>query len=149
MTTMTTTLEETYPLTIDFTQSTEKMIEAGRYDWVHKQFKNIFPVSGEGTIECEVGIFYPQRGISSENAIELIKNDGHNQWEPAQVQHLLAFGASYPDELKKFPVVALGSIVKAYGVDYVPCIMLYRKLHLGWFIDGWRCYYRFLAVRRK
>jgi hypothetical protein len=141
-------------LTVDYSKSLEQMIEAGSYDWKNDSLtaKN-FPVKGEGIVEYEARMFHSNRSISSEDAIALIKKeDEQNPWEPAQTEHLLAFGAAYPDEQRKYPIIALGSVGEFDGHRYVPYLCgggSERLLNLYWFDGGWSSFDRFLAVRKK
>lgn len=141
-------------LTVDYGLTLEQMIAVGNYDWKNDDLTDKrFPIKGDGVQEFEACLIHPNRSISSEDCIQLIKDtDKTNPWEPAQTEHLLAFGAKYPEEQRKFPIIALGSVGEVDGNRGVPCLDedgSKRGLHLPWFGGGWRARCRFLAVRKK
>jgi hypothetical protein len=135
-------------LVVDYGLSLEQMIVTGHYDWVNDSIAaERFPIVGEGKMELEVQLFHFDQSISSEEAVRLIRKDG---FEPAKIEHLLAFGATYPEMQRKFPIVGFGSSCMVYGERYVP--VLYggdsvRSLRLSYWDGDWRDFYRFLAVR--
>lgn len=140
-------------LSIDYTKSLEEMIAAGNYDWKDEKLTaKRFPIVGEGIVEYEFRYFHFNRGVSSETAVDLIKKeDSENPWEPAEPEHLLAFGENFPKEQLKFPIVALGSVGKVGGERSVPCLDRRgseRHLGLYWFGLDRGGSYRFLAVRK-
>lgn len=111
-------------LVIDYSLTLEDMIVAGRYDWVNNDITATrFPVKGEGTAEYEAKLFDFDRSISSEAAVRKIRAaDRANPWEPARIEHLLAFGAKHPDEECRYPIVALGSVCVIRSDCYIPCV---------------------------
>lgn len=141
-------------LTVDYGLTLEQMIAAGNYDWKNDDLTDKrFPIKGEGVQEFEACLIHPNRSISSEDCIQLIKDaDKTNPWQPAETEHLLAFGAKYPEEQRKFPIIALGSVGKVVGARYVPYLRKggsERDLDVDWFDGGWSADCRFLAVRKK
>jgi hypothetical protein len=140
-------------ITIDYGKSLEVMIAAGKYDWVNPNItpKN-FPITATGIVQFEPKIFHFDRHISSEDAVEAIKADDRgNPWEPAKIEHLLAYGATYPEDQRQYPIVGLGSVAEVGGRRFVPYLSRRgtgRGLDLDWWDDGWRGNCRFLAVRK-
>lgn len=143
-------LYDVFRLMVDYGQSLEQMIDAGRYDYANNDITTKrFPIKGEGKVEFEGRYFHFNRTTSSKNAIAAMKEAG---WEPANIEHLLVLGEKYPDEQRKFPIIGLGSVAEVRGNRSVP--YLYRDgsgrgLNLYWFDDDWDGYCRFLAVRNK
>jgi len=135
-------------LVIDYGMSLEQMISAGNYDWKNSDLTaSRFPVDGSGIVECEYKLSHFDRSVSSNEAVRLITIDG---WQPGKIEHLLAFGAANPDEQRKFPIVALGSVAEMGGLRDVAFLRggdAGRRLGLGWWGGGWDGVYRFLAVR--
>lgn len=135
-------------LTLDYGMSLEQMIAAGQYDWMNSDItKERFPIVGSGVVEFECKLFHFDRNVSSEEATRLIIADG---WQPAKIEHLLAFGAAKPEEQRKYPIIALGSVAEFADGRCVSCLCrdgAKRRLHLGWRHGGWGGDYRFLAVR--
>jgi len=70
---------------------------------------------------------------------------------PALYEELLGFAEKYPDEQRKYPIVALGSETDVSGGRHVACLWDDdggRCLGLHWVGYGWCGYCRFLAVRK-
>lgn len=140
-------------LPIDYSKSLEQMIAAVNYDWKNDELTaKRFPIVGEGVVEYEFRYFHFNRNVSSETAVDLIKReDVENPWYPAKLEHLLAFGENFPEEQRKFPIVALGSVGLVLGDRNVPCLHLdgsERSLYLLWWDGDWLGLYRFLAFRK-
>ena len=135
-------------LTIDYGMSLTDMIDAGGYDWTNSDVTaKRFPVSGSGKVEISAELVHFDRNITSDDAVKGMVKRG---LRPATFAELLAFGAKYPEDQRKFPVVALGSSAEVHGNLSVPCLYgsdAERSLHLGWCDGGWRGHFRFLAVR--
>lgn len=140
---------------IDYRKSLGAMIADGNYDWVNpditaKRFPTI------ATYICpqfETKLFHINRYTSAEDAVTAIKNDDpQNPWEPAKIEHLLAFGAKYPEEQRQHTIIALGSVAEVVGSRFVPFLDGYdgakRYLALDWWGGAWIGAFRFLAVRK-
>ena len=142
-------IPESITLSVDYSHSLDQMIAAGNYDWTNSDITaKRFPVQGEGIERFEAKVFHFDRTMSSEAAVDAIKAAG---FEPGKTEHLLAFGEKYPEEQRKYPIIALGSVALVDGHRCAPCLFRHdaeRYLHLFWWDDDWRGYYRFLAVRK-
>jgi hypothetical protein len=141
---------QTFFFEVDYAQSLEEMIAAGRYDWVNGSLNaKLFPVVGKGAVEFEAVLFHFGKGISSDAAKKQIEAAGY---EVGKIEHILSFGANYPDEQRKFPIVGLGSVAEI-GVDrLVPCLDRggsKRGLNRTWWGSTWPAHCRFLGVRKK
>ena len=138
-----------FKIAVNYCMSLKDMVSAGKYDEANSDIndKN-FPIEKHGHEEIESQLIHFDRNISSEDAIkELDKMD----LRPANLAELLAFGAKYPDEQRKFPIVALGSVWRPVHARYVAYLWSgsgSRELGLSWFDDDWHANYRFLAVRK-
>ncbi len=70
---------------------------------------------------------------------------------PATLPELLAFGAQFPDEQRKYPIVALGSAWKYFeGCNFVPALVGQdNERRLSLYFDDcftkWNSAYRFLV----
>lgn len=137
-------------LIVDYDQTLEQMIVAGRYDWKNDDITaKRFPIEGKGTVEFEAVLFHFDKDISSETAKKQIEEAGY---EVGKIEHILSFGANYPEEQRKFPIVGLGSVGEVYGDRDVPYLRGFdsgRYLNLGWWGLGWNAGFRFLGVRKK
>lgn len=140
-------------ITIDHGMSLDDMIAAGKYDWHNRNITDAkFLFEGTGIVRFEPKVFHFNRFITSQDAIRAIKAaDRQNPWEPAKIEHLLAFGATHPEEQRGGPVIGLGSVAGVDGDRHVPFLDrndARRGLDLIWWDGGWDGDYRFLAVRK-
>ncbi|MCX6819809.1 MAG: hypothetical protein NT019_00760 [Candidatus Adlerbacteria bacterium] len=143
---------DTFTLDVDYGRTLEDMVAFGRYDWTNSDITaKRFPLKGAGmgkvTVYAEARLFHFDRDISSEKVVEAMKAEG---WEPALIEHLLAFGEKYPEEQRKYPIIGLGSVAQIGDFRYVPCLGRFgrgRNLRLRWWGRGWYGGCRFLAVR--
>ena len=146
----------TFKLTVDCSQSLKQMIQAGKYDWVNDDItaKHFPPPAGgqggKGKVEAVFELAHFNKYISSEDAIAELKKQG---FRPAKIEELLAFGEKYPEEQRKYPIVALGSVWQDWSgyrrVASLWCAGSSRGLGLLWFERGWDGGYRFLVVRES
>lgn len=134
---------------VDCGMTLDQMIAAGSYDWTNSDITaKRFLLSGTGKVAFEPKIFHFDRDISSENAIKEMEKDG---FRPAKIEELLAYGAILPDEQRKHPIIALGSVTEVGGGRYVPCLDSFdseRDLDLDWWSSDWSGRCRFLGVRK-
>ncbi|EKE20895.1 MAG: hypothetical protein ACD_7C00442G0003, partial [uncultured bacterium] len=106
MTTTTPTIQtsETFNITVDYSKSREQMVADGQYGGGDENaYVRSYSIEGSGTISCEACYLYFDCDISLEDAIREIKQAG---WSPAKIEHLLSFGATYPEEQRRFEIVA-------------------------------------------
>ncbi|MDE2071576.1 MAG: hypothetical protein KGI70_02490 [Patescibacteria group bacterium] len=142
-------LPESITFSVDYGRSLDQMVAAGNYDWKNDNITaKKFSVVGNGIEQFEVKVFHFDRTMSSEAAVEAIKAAG---FEPGKIEHLLSFGEKYPEEQRKYPITALGSVARVGGYRHVPYLYRYdaeRRLGLFWWVNGWNGRCRFLAVRK-
>lgn len=128
-----------------------------QFDWVNDDFAKakFEPIDGcPGTsIEMrEVEFVYVHLDRDASDADVLAEHERQGV-RPATLPELLAFAAKYPDEQRKFPIVARGSVsvLSGYrGVAYLNSDDRERNLNLNWIDDNdWNRNYRFLAVRNS
>ena len=138
-------------IAVDYGESLQDMIAAGKYDWKKSIITaERFPIVGEGTQQFEAILFHFGPNTSSENAVEAIKSMASNPWKPGRIEHILAFGAKHPEEQRKYPIIGLGSVAKIDGHHRVPYLSRHgtgRALDLHWWNNIWDGDRRFLAVR--
>ena len=139
---------EPFCLTVEYS-SLETMIASGQYDWRNSEITPArFPVTGTDKVALEARYFHFNHAISSEKAAEEMEAAG---WEPARIEHLLALGTTHPEEQRKHPIVALGSVAEVGGDRRVPVLDgdgAERYLFLSGWDGDWDPPYRFLAVRK-
>jgi hypothetical protein len=140
-------------ISVDYGRSLDQMIAAGNYDWKNDNITaKKFPVVGEGIVQYEAKLFHFDRTTQSQANVDAIKaDDPANPWEPGKIEHLLSFGEKYPEEQRKYPIIALGSVAGVNGDRSVPYLYRYdarRSLYLYWWGSDWYGSCRFLAVRK-
>jgi hypothetical protein len=121
--------DATYPVTIDYSQSIERMIEDGRYDSISTSItSDNFPLKGSGKVKHDLLLvqFDPllfedaHVGEQSDYILELLDKRG---LKPAMIEDLLAFGTEYGSFHKEFDIVCLGSVWhKKESNCYVPVL---------------------------
>jgi hypothetical protein len=128
--------------------SLREMVEAGHYDWVNDDITaERFPIKGSGSVETSFELVHFNRNIESDEAVKEMAKRG---LRPADLAELLAFGAAFPEEQRKYPIVELGSVARIGGSRYVACLYRddsRRSLSLLRWGGSWDADYRFLAVR--
>ena len=94
-------------ITIDYGKPLQGMIADGKYDWVNPNITSEkFSITAGGIVQFEPKIFHFDRYMSSEDAVAAIKaDDRQNSWEPAKIEHLLAYGAKNPEEQRDYRLI--------------------------------------------
>ena len=139
-----------YSVAVDYGKSVEEMVSSGNYDWKNDDINSRnFPVKGEGMVNVNLELVHLDKSVGSEEVLAYLEANG---MRPATVEELLAFGATYPEIQREFPIICLGSSwVDPDGGRVVPYLSgsgSRRGLSLYWFGDDWRGRCRFLAVRK-
>ncbi|MFH1611227.1 MAG: hypothetical protein ABIA83_01350 [Patescibacteria group bacterium] len=139
-----------YTVTVDYGNTIEQMVMAGRYDWHNDDINSgNFQVNGTGVVTTTLELVHLGRKASARQALTHMEA---NDLRPGEIEELLAFGATYPEMQRQFPIICLGSSwVNRHGSRRAPYLDGYdsrRRLNLDWYGSGWgeRC--RFLAVRK-
>ena len=140
----------TSPVTISYQVGLVEMIKLGKYDWTNEDInpKN-FPLEGTGEVNVELVLVHIGENVSSDEARARIIDQ---ELGISPIEHLLMFGAKNPELQRKFPIVALGSVmVFADGYRCVPFLggsAGGRGLGLSGEGGGWDDGCRFLAFRK-
>ena len=96
-----------YPVTVDYRKTVKEMVLAGRYDWKNDDINSEnFPVSGEWAVSVNLELVHINKSVDSEGVLDYLEENG---MRPATVEELLAFGATYPEIQREFPIICLGS----------------------------------------
>lgn len=141
--------ETTYRVTVDYTQSLDAMLAAGRFDWEVEAFDpKSFPVTGDGQADVEILLYHPNRDAYYQDVLAELEYLG---LRPATLAELLALAATFPDLQREYTIVALGS-VGPNELDHPsrPCIRTHgndRVLQLG-HVGSTCSDNRYAAVRR-
>lgn len=125
----------------------EDQMKAGHYDW-----RDIlvtaekFPEPSRGTPINELRTFNFGRDVDLSEIPGLMAADGY---EPADPIELLNYGAKYPEEQRKHPIVALGAVYVAPDNNrFVVEIRRRgkaRSIALRGYVSRWSDHYHFLA----
>lgn len=139
-----------YTVTVDYSQTVEQLVRAGRYDWANNSITSRnFPSRERDQARLDIFLVSFDRNISSEDAIKAMEEQG---LRPATLKELLALGAAHPNLQRENPIVALGLTWRyPHGHLGVPCLSgggSGRFLNLSWFEGDWLPYWRFAAVRK-
>jgi len=135
-------------IVVDYGQSLEAMIAAGAFDWKNSDITaKRFPLKGKGRVEFEWKLVHPDEELESDDAKTRVEKDG---WQVGGIEHLLAFWAKFPEKQRKYPIIALGSVVGVDGGRRVAGLFggSCRDLDLGWWGSRWLRRCRFLVVRK-
>ncbi len=125
-------LNPNYPITIDYSLGLDQMIERGNYEDTDSDIIKFFFIEGEGKINVDLEIIAFDKNLTTAEILTGLEAQG---LVPARLEHLLAFGAAYPEEQLEVHLIALGSSwVDSGGDRSVP--------YLGWNGHG-----RFLSLR--
>lgn len=143
---------DTFKVVVNYGKTLAEMIQFGKYGWVNDDINDRnFPIQRSGQHEVELALVHLNRDATTKEVLAHLDSNG---LKAAGIEHLLAFGATYPEIQKEFPVVALGSAwVDDDGDRRYPCLDFdddERELRLYW-DDGdvhWLGHCRFLALRK-
>jgi hypothetical protein len=113
--------EEIYSGIVNYDLTFAQMIQAGNYGWTNDDIvPEHFTIVGVGQEECRFVPVHLNRAATTEEALEEIAQRG---LIPAKIEHLLSFGAKYPEKQREFAIVELGSVwVGSFGCRSVACL---------------------------
>lgn len=143
--------ENCYKVVVNHGQSLKEMIAAGKYDYVNSDITaDNFPIQlqGSGQQSIVIELVHFGRDMESEAVLKEFEARG---LRAATFPELLAFGSTYPEKQREFPIVALGSMRLVHDDRYIPYLdrwLAKRGLNLNWFVDRWHPRCRFAAVRK-
>jgi hypothetical protein len=144
------TFSQTFPVTVNYDRTIEKMVTSGKYDWSNPNINSKrFPIGAKGRVEVNIELVHFNYPITSD---EVLRNLDRQGLRPATLPEILAFGATYPEMQREFPIVALGSVWRDQNGDrHVAYLCDYsgnRKVFLCWSGGRWHGLFRFAAVRK-
>lgn len=143
--------QKTYKVVVDYGKSLTEMISLGKYDRLDSLIKDkYFPILGVGTQEVELVMVHLNKDATTKEVLKHLYNNG---LEAAEIEHLLAFGAAYPDVQREFPIVVLGSGWVDDSAFNYPCLDFHDGVRRVWLTlsvdDGrWNDDCGFLALRK-
>ncbi|MBU2566378.1 hypothetical protein KKG46_02340 [Patescibacteria group bacterium] len=141
-----------FELVVDYDMSFDEMEAAGHYAYVSEGVtKATFPIFKpcSGTVAYEARLFCFNDYLSGDEARKRIEEEGYY---PAEIQHLLAFGAAYPEAQLECVIYALGTLWKENEEAVSACLRLTqgsKDRELAYMLDNkYLRWVHFLAVRR-
>ena len=144
--------EGLFPTKVNYDLSIESLIAQGKYDWKNDSITSQnFQTTRKGEATINLEPVHLNQFLTSDEVIAELKKKG---LRPAEPHELLSFGIQYPEEQRKYPIVALGSVWRFWHGDRdVPFLwsddVVVRRLYLLYFDFRWREDFRFLAVRES
>lgn len=142
----------TYPVSVPYNgpSTIKELVAAGAFDWKNDDITDKhFPQEKVGAEDVEIELVHLDRDISTDDALAELDKRGLRPANPAE---LLAFGATFPEVQREFPVIALGQYWRHpdgdRGVVYLVRSGSKRRASLGWADDGWPRRCRFAGVRK-
>ena len=142
---------ETYTVTTGIYKSLEEAIKAGNYDYCNPGITSEhFSLSGGDEKNVEITLIHRDKLEQSQLLIDEFVTSG--EYRNITTEETLALGAQYPELQRKFPIIALGTVVRIDG--YRRALILHecsgkRRLILDWSSDTWVQECRFAFVRKK
>ncbi len=129
---------------VDYGKSLEDMLAEGSYSNVD-EFLNpkLFPMRGTG--KAVVNFKVVDLGIDITTAF-VLSSLNKKGLRPATLPELLAFGAKYPSERRKYGIIALGTVGVSAGGTKVVAFLLNDEVLLDGYDTFWTLNSRFLAV---
>jgi hypothetical protein len=142
----------TYPVSVPYNGAStiKELVANGRYDWSNDNITDRnFPQEKTGAEDVEIELVHLDRNISTDDALAELDKRGLRPANPAE---LLAFGATFPEVQREFPVIALGQYWRGpLGNRGVVCLDGSggkRDADLHWFGLDWLRGCRFAGVRK-
>ena len=123
-------------VTVCYDRPLSKMVDVGNYDYVDSDIRSEnFPVKLTGVVEREVYFVHLNRAATTDEVLEEQDKMG---LLPADLPTLLSIGEQYPEEQRKYPIVALAQPWhRVYGYN-MPCLGQWnteRILYLGFVLS--------------
>lgn len=142
--------ENCYKVAVDYGQNLAQMIAAGKYDCADSDINaENFPASGTGKQDIAIELVHYGRDMETDAVLKDLESKG---MRPAILPELCAFGSTYPEKQREFPIVALGSVWQyRRGNRYVAYLDFWRaerELRLNRFDYRWSDDCRFAVVRK-
>ena len=134
---------------VDYDLALEQMIATGNYPSPHRDITiERFPMLVKGGKVTLHPVLVPLNGMT--RMMELEDKLAKRKLRPSTLAEILAYGAKYPHDQQKFPIIALGQSDRVGEELRFPCLDWWRKrgqgLELESTKDGvWYAHYRFLA----
>lgn len=138
-------------ITLNYDVGLERCIELGGYDRVDPYINSDnFPAPKAGFNEVEILVLRFGRIVTDKEVEETASRYG---WRLANIYELLSVGNLYPDEQRKYPLVALGSVATdEYGISSVAYLWgdeKERTIDRSYLGHSWHSSCRFLVVKPK
>ena len=141
--------EQQFVLVVDRTKSVEEVIAAGNYNYANPDINSGRCPSIRAETIGDATLFHLDEELTTDEYLARLDEMGYRA---ADVFELLVFGAQYPDEQLKYPILALGQDVRdSGGLVCVACLDYWggkRELDLLLRAFRWSRLCRVLAFRK-
>ncbi len=143
------TIVKTSLVKVDYDQTVEEMIGAGKYGWVPQNTNSKhFPTGRHGTSEVEMTLVRFDHAVVIGEVLQELNKMG---LRPAELLELLAFNAAYPEPGQTFvsPIIALDSVSdgEAISIENGVLVRILQSTSVSQDSE-WNSNYRFAAVRK-
>ncbi len=142
-----------YIVSINYDQTVEQLIEAGKFDKVDDRVTSRhFPSNEKGV--AEMLVYLMNFGFTHINSEDIVKEMDRQGLRPATLKELLALRVAQPklQQPYGYKIVALGSICPNSGQPRTPTLYSgesYHHLYLEcWANHDWNFSWHFAAVRK-
>lgn len=125
----------------------DEMLAKAKFNHVsHLITPENFPVTPPGASHNKAKLFHFKQELYPEEAIRRMNKKGY---EPAKIQHLIAFGIDFPEEQNRSNILALGSVLEHEdGYKEYPYLFGDRCIDTHYFDDTTEKSDRFLGIRK-
>ncbi|MBI4991797.1 MAG: hypothetical protein HZB99_01095 [Candidatus Harrisonbacteria bacterium] len=97
-----------FSVIINYDLSVESMVAHGKYDWKDDGITSEnFPTTRKDKANLVLELVYFDQALTSKEVLKELDKRG---LRPAEFHELLAFGVKYPEEQRKYIIVALSSV---------------------------------------
>ena len=108
------TLENVFPVTVNYDLSVESLVAQGQNDLCNDDITSKhFQTMRKGEVTCNFKLVHFNQVLTSDEVLKALANRG---LRPAELHELLSFGIRYPEEQRKYCIVALGSVWQVASV---------------------------------
>lgn len=140
-----------FPVTVDYDQTVREMIKAGKYDGEYGPASTSPDGHYRGRANVDIVLVHISRSVESNAALRKLEE---MHLRPVSLRELLAFGATYPEQQREFPIIALDSVRRDASRDHGDALIFCKENHRYFSYlystnnQGWVPACRFAAVRK-
>lgn len=147
-------VSDNFHIVADYTKTLSEMVNAGEYDRVAPDICSHFLAQERerGRVEYDIRLVHYNKPMPSEDVVRDLDKRG---LKPVTFPELLLFGATYPEEQRKFQIAAIGATFEYWRrnthewirhVAYLQGDKCSRELDFGSWVGGFDAKCRFAVV---